>query len=118
MRPRSRRAARGFKDQDRELTSRLSARIADLETRVMLLEARVRRDLPKLQPSRSSKSAKPVRPERRCPGCLLELPAGRKGATCVWCGFVFAAAERPYRPIARVRSRRVKRAAKGAAKRS
>ena len=30
----------------------------------------------------------------RCPGCMLELPQGRKGQSCVWCGFRFDAVTR------------------------
>lgn len=61
----------------------------------MLLEARLRRTVAE---SRARETGNPIRAERqrpRCPGCLLELPKGRKGETCTWCGFVFAAVEAP-----------------------
>ena len=76
----------------------MSARVADLEIRVRLLEAKVR-ELTAHQ--RQAEAAKPpskvptraarTRARPRCPGCLLELPKGRRGETCVWCGFMFSA---------------------------
>jgi len=75
---------------------KLSARIADLELRIRLLEARFRASAAEEARRRaleSGKAAKPVpaRPRPRCPGCLLESPPGRRGDSCVWCGFRFEA---------------------------
>ncbi|WP_426752143.1 hypothetical protein [Myxococcus sp. Y35] len=79
---------------------RLSARIAALEDRVRLLEARLRLKVATLAPvarKGSRRAAEPTPPARarpRCPGCTLELPRGRRGESCVWCGFVFSAVTR------------------------
>ncbi len=73
----------------------------------MLLEAKVRLTTAELKQRTAGAKAAPVKAGRarpRCPGCLLELPKGRKGETCVWCGFVFSALETPLR-----RSRAAKR---------
>jgi hypothetical protein len=77
-------------------TARLNQRIEELELRVKLLEARVRAGLsqaraPQREAARLSRVARRRRPTARCPGCLLELPPGRKGEHCVWCGFRFEA---------------------------
>lgn len=85
-----------------ELHARLSARIEALEDRVRRLEAYVRRlsaegsrAAPSVkQASRKVDSGKPSRPRPRCPGCTLELPAGARGESCVWCGFQFDAVRR------------------------
>jgi hypothetical protein len=76
----------------------LLARVADLELRMKLLEARVRAGMAQGRRhgieeanSRLSRAARRSRPRQRCPGCTLELPAGRKGEKCVWCGFRFDA---------------------------
>jgi hypothetical protein len=76
----------------------LMARIEDLELRMKLLEARVRnsalsarRPTPAELRAIKSREARRSRPRRRCPGCTLELPPGRKGESCVWCGFQFDA---------------------------
>lgn len=76
----------------------LTARIAELEWRIKLLEARVRNvsaDVRKQgEPARGeglSKARRRVRERARCLGCLLELPPGRRGESCVWCGFIFDA---------------------------
>ncbi|GHG96141.1 hypothetical protein GCM10012319_60370 [Comamonas sp. KCTC 72670] len=80
--------------------ARLSARIAALEDRVRLLEARLRLNVATLEPAarrgapRAAEPAAPVRARPRCPGCTLELPRGRRGESCVWCGFVFSAVTR------------------------
>lgn len=80
------------------MTSRLTDRISDLERRLMLLEARVRRTSVELESKKAGKPVRAERPRPRCPGCLLELPKGRRGETCVWCGFVFdAVAPHPVR---------------------
>jgi hypothetical protein len=70
--------------------ARTAARIEDLETRVRQLEARLRSTMAQ---GRVTRAAKPPRVARRprCPGCTLELPPGRRGANCVWCGFRFDA---------------------------
>jgi hypothetical protein len=73
----------------------LSARIAELEQRIVLLEARVRQ-VAALAESRGKgkpgdKPPRAARPRPRCPGCRLELPKGRRGESCVWCGFYFEA---------------------------
>lgn len=84
---------------DAEIHARLSARIEALEDRVRRLEVLVR-DAAVAGPSRASgrlrdtTTAARVTPSRarpRCPGCTLELPRGRRGEACVWCGFQFAA---------------------------
>lgn len=76
-----------------------SARISELELRIKLLEARVRHvaaDVRRGLPGEATKAGtKPpairVRERPRCAGCLLELPKGRRGESCVWCGFIFDA---------------------------
>ncbi|RKG67751.1 hypothetical protein D7V88_40955, partial [Corallococcus terminator] len=44
----------------------------------------------------------------RCPGCTLELPRGRRGESCVWCGFVFAAVARRPRTSAAKTARKTR----------
>lgn len=85
-----------------EERAQLLARIEDLELRMKLLEARVRglnadqrRKSAATETAQASKQARRSRPRLRCPGCLLELPKGRRGETCVWCGFRFDAVRRP-----------------------
>jgi hypothetical protein len=76
---------------------RLFARIAELEQRIQLLEARVRRVAARTEDETRQGHSSPVRvprPRPRCPGCLLELPKGRRGENCVWCGFYFEAVGR------------------------
>lgn len=78
----------------------MSARITALEDRVRRLEARLALEARKPPPVRSRPSvsaatARAARPRPRCPGCTLELPPGRRGDSCVWCGFVFATVARP-----------------------
>ncbi|MBN1205042.1 MAG: hypothetical protein JXB05_08985 [Myxococcaceae bacterium] len=84
--------------KEAELHARLFARIEALEDRVRRLEAHLRRAASTLKArSVGSKPARPPRagrPRPRCPGCTLELPRGRRGETCVWCGFHFAAVRR------------------------
>ena len=82
-------------DDDR---AALVARIEDLELRMKLLEARVRNALPsarRVSPAEAraikSREARRSRQRARCPGCTLELPPGKKGDSCVWCGFQFDA---------------------------
>ncbi|HME92568.1 MAG TPA: hypothetical protein VKE49_14150 [Myxococcaceae bacterium] len=83
-----------------ECEERLAARIAELELRLKLLEARVRTlaaDESRRKASEGQeaggkqKPAAPARERPRCPGCLLELPPGRRRDSCVWCGFRFEA---------------------------
>jgi len=81
---------------DPDATERFQARIAELEDRLRLLEAHVRRLSAQAaalaQVSRRPRPKVPAaRPRPRCPGCRLELPKGRRGEACVWCGFVFDA---------------------------
>lgn len=76
----------------------LLKRIEELELRVKLLEARVRASLPQGrrptdEAARQSRVERRNRPRARCPGCLQELPPGRRGDSCVWCGFRFDAVE-------------------------
>ena len=79
-----------------EEADQLRARIAELEDRLRLLEAHVRR-LTSQTSALAQVSRRPLpkvpaaRPRPRCPGCRLELPKGRRGEACVWCGFVFDA---------------------------
>ncbi len=91
--------------EEREQSARLSARIADLEQRLMLLEARMRRTAAAAESPRGHRPVPAPRPRPRCPGCLLELPKGRRGETCVWCGFVFDAVRSapPRRKVAKGR---------------
>lgn len=85
---RSRRAQTSPADAEQ----RLSARIGDLEQRIRMLEAHLRRlSAEEQKPARGRKPAPPARPRPRCPGCKLELPKGRRGDACVWCGFIFDA---------------------------
>lgn len=85
---------------------KLAAQVAELEHRMKLLEARLRNAVADgllanasraVTPGRTrvAKRARP-RARDRCPGCLLELPPGRHGTNCVWCGFSFEAV--PARP--------------------
>ncbi|MBI3182924.1 MAG: hypothetical protein HYZ28_12375 [Myxococcales bacterium] len=81
-----------------EERAQLLARLDDLEVRMKLLEARVRalnadhrREGAAAEAAKASRQARRSRPRLRCPGCLLELPPGRKGEKCVWCGFRFDA---------------------------
>jgi len=70
------------------------ARLEDLEVRVKQLEARLRATLAQARrdSGRGRKTVARPEPRRpRCPGCTLELPAGRRGESCVWCGFRFDA---------------------------
>ncbi|WP_223632195.1 hypothetical protein [Corallococcus sp. EGB] len=77
----------------------MSARITALEDRVRRLEARLALEARKPAPVRtratvSAATVRAARPRPRCPGCTLELPRGRRGESCVWCGFMFAAVSR------------------------
>ncbi len=72
----------------------LNGRVDDLDRRVTQLEARLRVALPLVRAEQAKAGAKAQRPARarpRCPGCTLELPKGRRGEACVWCGFRFDA---------------------------
>ena len=70
----------------------LLSRIADLELRLQLLEARVRREAGQAKvPGKAGKPEPKGRPRPRCPGCLLELPKGNRRELCVWCGCEMAA---------------------------
>ncbi|MHB8874572.1 MAG: hypothetical protein ACYC8T_12865 [Myxococcaceae bacterium] len=83
----------------------LVARISELELRLKLLEARVRNAAAPERPPAGQAAApkaqarKPRPPKRRprCPGCMLELPPGKRGDSCVWCGFRFEAVGRAFR---------------------
>lgn len=91
---------------DADLHARLSARIEALEDRVRRLEVLVRGAAvaarSRASGSTSGRTVARVRREPpaprvkgrarpRCPGCTLELPAGPRGGSCVWCGFQFDA---------------------------
>jgi hypothetical protein len=69
----------------------LADRVADLELRIRLLEARLRQVAGRSAPEGRGRSSNDLKPQPRCPGCLLELPKGRRTESCVWCGFVFDA---------------------------
>jgi hypothetical protein len=91
------RAPKGRKaGPSRELVGRLHHRVVQLEERLALVEAKVRRlgaqteALARVAEPRMPKIRAP-RERPRCPGCRLELPKGRRGDSCVWCGFVFDA---------------------------
>nr|BDT34739.1 hypothetical protein MFMH1_44080 [Myxococcus sp. MH1] len=83
-----------------DLHARLAYRVAALEDRVRRLEARLRAasapPAPRASPRRATEPSAPAsrRARPRCPGCTLELPPGRRGESCVWCGFVFSAVSR------------------------
>ncbi len=84
-----------------EERAQLLSRIEDLELRMKLLEARVRnlyadrrREGAAAEAAKQSREKRRSRVRPRCPGCLLELPPGRKGDSCVWCGFRFDALAR------------------------
>jgi hypothetical protein len=81
---------------DADLAVRLAGRIAELEDRIRALELRVARVARTGGRGPAEKTAlhPPTPSASRCPGCLLELPRGRRGSSCVWCGFVFAAVRR------------------------
>jgi hypothetical protein len=87
---------RAPRDRSEDVRERLLARIAELEQRIVLLEAKVRSS-----PGGKPKASRPARRASRaprCPGCLLELPRGHKRDACVWCGFWLAAARRRRAP--------------------
>jgi hypothetical protein len=78
----------------RPTVDQLLAQVSQLELRVKLLESRVRASVaqarrPQAEQSRLSRQARRRRSTPRCPGCLLELPAGPRLKSCVWCGFRF-----------------------------
>lgn len=77
---------------DEQLALRL--RVAELEARVRWLERRLTQVTP---PPRSKARAKAVSLRPRCPGCLMEVPRGRRGKACRFCGFRFDAVP-PIRP--------------------
>ncbi|MGA9525121.1 MAG: hypothetical protein WBV82_26915 [Myxococcaceae bacterium] len=100
------RGMRAKRPAEKDSQIRLVQRVEDLEVRVRLLEAHVRELKAQARLDKGAVSApKPraratrIRPQPRCPGCLLELPRGRpRGETCVWCGFMFSAVDgRPFR---------------------
>ena len=83
-------------DEEREAAN--ERRFVALEDRVRILETRVR-ELARAKaesgaPTPGQRVAARTRPRPRCPGCTLELPKGRRGDSCVWCGFVFSAVGR------------------------
>jgi hypothetical protein len=83
---------------DADIHARLSARIEALEDRLRRLEQHVRRAAStgqvRAKASKPARQVRQARPLPRCPGCTLELPRGRRGKTCVWCGFHFSAVRR------------------------
>ena len=84
--------ARRTRGNDVALEGRLVARLKELEDRVRLLEARFRTAVAEARrPLGRRTPAKGGKRKPRCPGCTLELPSGRKGEACVWCGFRFDA---------------------------
>ncbi|MCP3142164.1 hypothetical protein [Pyxidicoccus xibeiensis] len=100
-------ARRRSSDTLEDVHARLSARIAVLEDRVRRLEARlrvsatsqtpaVRTSAVRTSPRRADEPSRApaARARPRCPGCTLELPRGRRGESCVWCGFEFSAVSR------------------------
>jgi hypothetical protein len=67
-------------------TDALRDRVGELELRVRSLERKLK------PPSPVALKATPKgKPRPTCAGCLLELPKGRRGDCCVWCGFRFDA---------------------------
>ncbi len=95
-------AARIKRSQALEMAA-LKARVAELETKVKLLEARIRTGLVQgRRPAeearaRSAQARRAARPRPRCPGCHLELPAGNRAEACVWCGFQLDAVAATFR---------------------
>ena len=90
------------------MLSRLAARLEVLEDRVRRLERQLHGPAARSEPRggaqepsgrRVAKGATAPGASRRprCPGCTLELPPGRRGDTCVWCGFHFSAVQPPRR---------------------
>jgi hypothetical protein len=77
----------------------LRLRVVALESRVRLLERRLKAPGPAL-PKEVVSPPPAHRPT--CPGCSLELPVGKRGQACVWCGFRFDAVP----PIPARRNRR------------
>ncbi|HSP19695.1 MAG TPA: hypothetical protein VLQ79_09280, partial [Myxococcaceae bacterium] len=71
--------------------SALLHRIAELEDRLRTLERQLAQRPARRRVPRGGLVASPASTADRCPGCLLEVPPGPRGAECVWCGFVFAA---------------------------
>lgn len=77
-----------------EMERELYLRVIDLEARVRELEKRLKstRAAAKTAAERKALAVeKKHKPRPRCPGCTLELPPGRRGVSCVWCGFRFDA---------------------------
>lgn len=76
-----------------ELTE-LRVRLEDAEARATWLARRLAKAEKALKlPATPKKKGKP---KLRCPGCFLELPPGRVGKNCRYCGFDFRAVK-PYR---------------------
>ena len=71
--------------------SALLDRIAELEDRLRTLERQLSQRPARRRASRGAAAATPASAADRCPGCLLGIPPGPRGAECVWCGFIFAA---------------------------
>ncbi len=71
----------------RRTTDELTAQVAALELRVRTLERRLAGPVT----ASPTTAARRGPPRATCAGCSLELPAGRRGASCVWCGFRFDA---------------------------
>lgn len=86
---------KGRTRKPRQTRSLLEARVAELEQRIKLLEAKVRLLNAEARAQAIDHKKKVPAPKGRarprCPGCLLELPPGRRGESCVWCGFYFSA---------------------------
>src|SRR4051812_45674549 len=74
-----------------DINEQLAARIEELELRLKLLEARMRRVavVERSRPKAAPKARGAEREVVRCPGCLLELPRSKHKDSCVWCGFRF-----------------------------
>ncbi len=93
-------AARRSSTMNDDERRKLLFRIDELELRMKLLEARVRRDAAETRSRGRIDVGRPLarvvrtpRKRPRCPGCTLELPKGRRGVQCVWCGYRFDAYE-------------------------
>ncbi len=83
--------AQAQKTHEEDDRAKLLQRLEDLELRVKLLEARVRSTLEAGPKDPGVEEDVASRPRPRCPGCTLELPKGKRGEACVWCGFRFDA---------------------------
>ncbi|HZH03673.1 MAG TPA: hypothetical protein VEY30_07815, partial [Myxococcaceae bacterium] len=86
MPPRRARPPRTSRPDSDDAEAKLFGRLLELEERVVALEARLHGDaeIAAGVDGSASRNARRTKPGARCPGCLLELPKGRRGPSCVW----------------------------------